>query len=96
MTQATDRNIGIFEIAQPFVQDSPELVRRIMGKCSILRCELMYESDSFHYLAISPEFDAIPNGARAPRYRVVISDDGADITFVRDNEGERHDTAHRP
>lgn len=75
--------IGRFGISLTLAEREQELARAIMGKCIIVRCEMMYETNRLEYVAISDEFDEVPQGAMAPEYEVHISEGGARIEFVR-------------
>ncbi len=76
-----DRRIGRFSISRQLVDHDAETVRAVMGRCIIVRCEMMYESNSLQYVAVSPEFAEVPLGQIIPGYDVIISDNGARIEF---------------
>lgn len=80
--------IGRFSICRKLVEYQPNTVRDVMGKCIVVRCELMYERDRFEYTAISPDFDEIKHGDIAPEYDVIISDHGKRIEFKRKTASE--------
>lgn len=86
------KRIGRFAMCRQLVERDPETARAVMGRCIVVRCEMMYEHDTFEYLAISPDFDEVPQGMIAPEYDVIISDGGKRIEFKRSNvllTGER-------
>lgn len=80
-----DRRIGRFAIRRELVERDPETARAIMGRCIVVRCEMMYSHDTLEYMALSPDFDEVPQGAIAPEYDVIISDGGKIIEFKRSN-----------
>ena len=64
----TYKRYGRFFIDRTFIESDPITVRKIMGRCIILRAEEDYVADAFKYLAISPDFDEIAIGQEAPIY----------------------------
>jgi len=79
------RRIGRFAISRELVERDQEIARKIMGRCIIVRCEMMYHADSLEYMAMSPDFDEIDQGMIAPEYEVHISEGGERIEFKRPN-----------
>lgn len=69
------RRVGKFSIDREYIYDMPEIVRAIMGRCIIVRCELMFDKNAFEYVAISPDFDLLPKGEIAPTYNVLVTFD---------------------
>ena len=45
----------------------------------------MYMYNTLEYMALSPDFDEVPEGMIAPEYDVHISDSGSRIEFKRSN-----------
>lgn len=80
-----DKRIGRFAMSRELVERDPETARAVMGRCIVVRCEMMYTHDSLEYMAISPDFDEVPEGTIAPEYDVIISDGGRRIEFKRSN-----------
>ena len=75
-----ETQIGKFKLRKEWLKDQPYLVREIMGRCIIVRAELMYYDYSVHYEAISAEFDDVPQGSLLPEYEWVI--EGLDSGMV--------------
>lgn len=63
------RRIGRFYIDEHHVRFSTALVREIMAKCVILRCEYDYAKQRFEYVAISPLFREVQPGDEFMTYR---------------------------
>ena len=67
-----DMRLGSFRIGKNFIDDNPELVRQVMGRMIIVRAEYMFGS-YINYTALSPEFDKVGEGYKAPEYEVIIT-----------------------
>lgn len=80
------RRIGRFEISYDMIDHDEATVRTVMGRCVIVRCESMWESDAISYVAISPDFDEVQQGECVPHYYVYISENGKHIEFKRFNK----------
>ena len=72
-------------MSRQLVERDPETARAVMGRVIVVRCEMMYHTDTLEYMALSPDFDDVPQGMIAPEYEVHISDGGARIEFKRSN-----------
>jgi hypothetical protein len=81
----SEKRLGRFALSRILIERDPAMARAIMGRCIIVRCEMMYAYDTLEYLALSPSFDAIEHGMRAPEYEVIISESGNRIDFKRSN-----------
>ena len=81
--EAEMKRLGFFALKRLLIERDPETVRAIMGRCIIVRCEMMYSYDNFEYWALSPDFDEVPENETAPVYDVIISDGGKRIEFKR-------------
>lgn len=79
------RRIGTFKVARSLVDETPEMVMKIMGRCVVVDCKLHYVSDCFEYWAISPDFDETQLGQIAPEYSVLIEeiDEQFKVSFTR-------------
>lgn len=62
------------------IEDYPSDVRRVMGRCIIVRADALYESDAIRYVAVCDDFEVVPHGFDVPEYIVDISDQ---IRFVK-------------
>jgi len=78
-----NRRLGKFTISSMMIERSPEIVRAVMGRCIIVRCEMLFEFDALEYVAISPDFDEVQPGMISPKYDVIT--DNGDISFKRSN-----------
>jgi len=67
--------IGRFVMSRHLVEEEPEQAMKIMSRCVVVRCELMFASDCFEYLAMSPDFDEVLPGFLATEYVVRLSKD---------------------
>jgi hypothetical protein len=81
-----NKRIGRFAISRQLAERDPETARAVMGRCIVVRCEMMYAHDTLEYMALSPDFDEVPQGQIVPEYDVIISDGGKCIEFKRSNE----------
>lgn len=80
-----NKRIGRFAMSRHLVERDPETARAVMGRCIVVRCEMIYEHDTLEYVALSPDFDEVPHGMIVPEYVVIISDGGKNIEFMRSN-----------
>lgn len=80
-----NRRIGRFAMSRQLVERDQETARAVMGRCIVVRCEMMYAHDIFDYMALSPDFDEVPQGMIIPEYDVIIGDNGKRIEFKRTN-----------
>jgi hypothetical protein len=80
-----DKRIGRFALRLELVERDQETARAIMGRCIVVRCEMMYQHDTLEYIALSPDFDEVPQGMITPEYDVIISEGGKRIEFKRAN-----------
>jgi hypothetical protein len=74
ITKETWRRIGKFSVC-----DSERTTDRLytlfgmMQNFVVLRADYDFSSQSIEYTAISPFFDVLPEGQRAPRYEVFVT-----------------------
>ena len=78
-----NKRIGRFAMSRQLVEQDSEIARAVMGRCIVVRCEMMYWHDTLEYMALSPDFDEVPQGTVTPEYDVIISDGGKHIEFKR-------------
>jgi hypothetical protein len=62
------RRIGRFSLAEKFVTLHPKSAMQVMAECVVVRCELRYDTMSFDYVAISPQFAEVPEDHAPPVY----------------------------
>lgn len=67
---------GRFSISSEIVYECGDIVRQIMGSCTIIRVDYRPANDELDYLAISPLFNEIPFGQRCPEYVFSRNEDG--------------------
>lgn len=78
-----NRRIGHFALSRELVERHPEMARAVMGRCVVVRCEMMYANDALEYMALSPDFDEVPPGMTVPLYDVLIIEGGKRIEFFK-------------
>lgn len=78
--------IGIFYVTQAMIEDAPDAIMAVMGKCIVVSCRFI--GDRFEYFALSPDFDGISLGQAAPAYSVIIEkiDKQLKVSFARISE----------
>jgi hypothetical protein len=74
------QNLGIFRLSEALIEDHPELVMRLLGRTIILSAKPALPEREIEYLALSPEFEEIPDEAAIPVYDVKTV--GLDIVFT--------------
>lgn len=74
--------IGKFRISCRLLSTQPELVRKIMGECIIVRAEMLYEAMCIEYTALSEWFDFIPEGEYAPLYAIKFVQQGSSTKWA--------------
>jgi hypothetical protein len=64
---------GKFEISLDVFRDEPEaLLKAFLSDCLVVRCELRYDTNSFHYTALCRHFEVCPREYVAPRYNILF------------------------
>lgn len=83
-----DRRIGRFTISVDFINDLPQVVRKVMGACIVLRADFNFYSKGITYDALCEDFDELALGNEIPRYTPLFwkNDDGS-ITFEKWRRG---------
>jgi len=54
------------------IDECPDLVKRIMGECIIVRAEHFFVSNVIEYYAISELFDEVKEGYLVCEYEVIV------------------------
>lgn len=68
--------MGDFELKRSLIICEPELVKKLMGKMIILRCEFLFAKDCFDYTAICDElFEKVKEGQDLQFYKILLNDD---------------------
>ncbi len=70
-----DRHKGYFEIPMSMIDDDKDVVKRIMGKCIIIRAETLWMNGNIEYHAICDEFREIEPSEIAPKYVWLVEGD---------------------
>ena len=75
---------GRFRISLDLLQDESahENLKKVMGHMFIVRCEYLYESSSFEYVAISDLFDKVEKSIHAPMYDISMTDGNIKANLV--------------
>lgn len=76
--------VGKFSIKQQLVRDEPEKVMRLMNNMIVIRCELLYHTLSFEYIAMSPSFEKVKEGDPIPGYILFEREDWIEIKRAYD------------
>lgn len=66
------RKFGHFSLGLRLIQEHPDFVKQLMGKCIITRCEFMYHNGLLEYTALCDEFRELEEGESIPTYRMVF------------------------
>jgi hypothetical protein len=83
--------IGKFELNEDLVVHNPELAKPVFAKCVIVDCVRRFDTQKFEYMALSDEFDDVPEGAMAPWYDwkiYVSSEEHTAAAVKRDNRAQ--------
>ena len=75
--------IGRFDIAMAIIDKRPDLARRVLGECVVLRAECMLSQAAIEYVARCSAFAVVEDGDRVPDYDIEIDEDAGTITWVR-------------
>lgn len=67
--------LGKFYIDKDLIENNFEEVQKIMSKVVVVRAEMLYQSNSIEYMAISKDFDEVSEGKEIPTYKVKVSQD---------------------
>ncbi len=71
-----DRRIGKFILSTEIIDNRPDLVLNIMGRCIVVKVEFSFMDDHLEYTAISEHFKEIPVGGCIPVYVWTVDDNG--------------------
>lgn len=74
--------IGKFYISQDLLRLDYEMVKKVLSKVVVVRCERQFHNHSFEYIAIGNPFDEIQTGEVPPTYTVTCDIKG-EIKFER-------------
>lgn len=67
------RRIGKLYISDELIKDMDiSEMLKVTSKFVVIRCEFLYHSNQFEYIAICPDFDEIGNSVMPPTYDVEL------------------------
>ena len=78
--------VGAFTIQCDLIDDEPDMVRRVLSGCIVVRAETIYHTKEIAYVAIAEHFEDVPTGCQVPEYDILISkgENGEDkIQFLK-------------
>ena len=64
--------MGVFHISLELLEQNPEAVMKIMGRCVVIRAENLYYRNCIEYYAMSPDFEELGEGECAPEYTWIV------------------------
>jgi len=77
------RRVGRFNIRSGVLKSNPDAFLILFPHIIVVRCEHMFHSESFEYIALSPLFAEVDLGGIAPDYRIQINVDTREVTAFR-------------
>ena len=83
VVKPTTDKLGSFEIGMDLIEEMPDLVRRIMGECIIMRAEYIYERKCVVYTAMHDAFEEREQGSPAPAYEPSYDQDEDTLTWAK-------------
>jgi hypothetical protein len=82
---------GIFIITRYAIDNFPNTIMEIMGKCIIVRAEYFMLTDFVKYEALSPHFDVVPEGLQPPKYSIWIVDNQIEFHKIESDNPTEED-----
>lgn len=64
---------GSFRITDDCFELDPDAVFLLMARCLVTRCEFRYDTRTFEYVALSPDFEPVGNAFAPPEYEAQFS-----------------------
>jgi hypothetical protein len=84
------KKFGIIKISRTMIEDNPEeIMKYIMSRLIILKCEFEYISDCFVYYAYCEDFRETLEGEKFPDYVVVVTIEPDEIKKVKFQEVQK-------
>ena len=80
------RRVGRFSIRSATLKSDPDAFLMLSENIIVIRCEHIFHSESFEYIALSPLFDEIEPGSMAPDYRIEINLDTREVKVFRGSQ----------
>lgn len=74
------RRFGHFSLGLKLIQEHPDWVKLLMGKCIITRCEFMYHNGLLEYTGLCDEFRELKEGEMVPTYMIVFGNNNVYIS----------------
>ena len=81
-TPETDK-LGQFEIPLDLIKTEPDLIKRIMGECIVMRADFVYATSSVVYHALHDEFEDRELGTSPPEYEPAYDSDSDTLTWTK-------------
>ena len=66
------RQRGLLVLSMSQIMGQPDMVMKVMGRVIVLAATRCFLADTIRYQCISPSFDYVPEGAKAPTYGAVF------------------------
>lgn len=79
----SDRRLGRFRIDLEIINESPEVVRRVMRDVIVIRAETMLMDAVIDYHAQCEAFDPVPQGEEAPAYDILYDVEADTVSWER-------------
>ena len=70
------RRLGRFLIPMKLINDRPEAVKRLMGRCIVLKADYNWAQNAIEYIALCEVFREVPEGLIELSYRVFEDTNG--------------------
>lgn len=75
--------VGKFDLPVDLLHESPEVMSTVLSTVIVVRCEMIFSTKSFAYEAISPDFEAVPEGEEVPHYDVSYDEETEAVTWTK-------------
>lgn len=79
-----ESRVGKFRVSfEVMDRKSFNALRKVMGRCFILRAERLYAERCFEYVAYSPDFELVEEACSPPEYQWVFNSEDGTVKAVR-------------
>ncbi len=68
--------VGKFTLSTRLIEQRPDDIMKALSTVIVTRCECVYHSAAFEYIALSRHFDKVPEGETVPEYTIEIEEGG--------------------
>lgn len=69
----TNRRLGKLNIPVDDINEFDSTAKRALGKCIVVRAEVLFSSNSVEYIVISDHFREVPFGEMIPSYDIIVN-----------------------